>query len=402
MTSFGWGARGAVTLGASTFLVLSLACGTGAGDGAGGAGGDAGLGTGGTAAGDGGGAGASDGNGSGATSSGGASGSGGVGDGGTGGGTGGAPNCTGPVAGTTGTNPLLPNLFTADPSGLVVGCTFYITAGRDQGTTGFNLNEWYVLSSTDLVNWSDSGGPVMGLDTFEWANANAWAGQMVERDGKFYWYVPVNEQGGGMAIGVAVADSPTGPFEDAIGEPLVNDAIEMDAFDYSQANQTVYTIDPTVFVDDDGQAYLLYGGFSRLVGVRLGDDMISIDGGWVERTPSNFFEAPELRKRGDTYYLVYAYGINPAAIEYVTASNPLGPWTAGGRILDPLPNHAGQDAATSHPSIVEFLGEWYLVYHLSNGPNGGGTYKRMVAMEKLTFDDDGKIQKVTPSSGMTF
>lgn len=400
MQSLRWGLVGQFVLGSAT-LALSGACGSGGDGGTGGTGGarDS-LSTGGTANGSGG-SGATNGGGTGAASAGGAPGSGAA-SGAGGSGTGGASNCTGPVAGTTGTNPLVSNTFTADPSGLVSGCTFYVTAGHDEGTSGFNLNEWYVLSSTDLVNWSGSDSPAMGLDTFEWANANAWAGQMVERDGKYYWYVPVNEQGGGMAIGVAVADSPTGPFEDALGEPLVNDAIEMEAFDYAQANQTVYTIDPTVFVDDDGQAYLLYGGFSRLVGVRLGDDMISIDGGWVERTPQNFFEAPELRKRGDTYYLVYAYGINPAALEYATASNPLGPWTAGGRILDPLPNHDGQDAATSHGSIVEFLGEWYLVYHLSNGPNGGGTYKRMVAMEKLTINDEGEIQKVTPSSGMTF
>ncbi|HSC88843.1 MAG TPA: family 43 glycosylhydrolase [Polyangiaceae bacterium] len=315
--------------------------------------------------------------------------------------SGGAAGCSGPTPGTQGQNPLIPSLFTADPAALVHDCTFYITAGRDQGTTGFDLREWYVLSSTDLVNWSDNGGPVMGLDTFEWASANAWAGQMVERNGKFYWYVPVNEAGGGMAIGVAVADSPLGPFVDAIGEPLVNDAIEMEEFGYSDAGQTAYTIDPTVFVDDDGQAYLLYGGFWRLVIVPLAEDMVSFSGEMFERTPPGFFEAPYLTKRNGTYYLAYAAGSNPATIDYVTATSPTGPWQNRGRILDVLPKLEGQDEPTSHPAIAEFQGEWYLVYHVSNGP-GGGTYRRQVAMDKLTFAADGSIEKVSPSGGLSF
>ena len=78
-----------------------------------------------------------------------------------------------------------------------------------------------------------------------------------------------------------------------------------------------------------------------------------------------------------------------------------GPWTYGGRILDPLPD-AGPDPATSHPGVAEFAGQWYLVYHLSDGPNGGGTYRREVAVDKLNFNSDGSIQRVTPSSGLTF
>jgi hypothetical protein len=293
------------------------------------------------------------------------------------------------------------SIYTADPAVLVHDCTFYITAGHDEGTTGFYLRDWYLLSSTDMVNWTDNGGPVLSLDVFSWANANAWASQMVERNGKFYWYVPVNENGGGMAIGVAVADSPLGPFSDAIGAPLINDDIEMSEFNYSEASQTVYTIDPTVFIDDDGQAYLTYGGFWRMVTVKLGDDMISLKGNMIERTPQDFFEAPYLTKRNDIYYMVYAAGSNPATIDYATSDSPMGPWQYGGRILDAMSGLTGEDAPTSHPAIAEFAGQWYLVYHLSDGP-GGGTYRRQVAIDKLAFNADGTIQKVTPSSGLTF
>ena len=312
-----------------------------------------------------------------------------------------AGTCAGPAPGTSGQNPLIPEIYTADPAVLVHGCTFYITAGHDQGATGFTLRDWYVLSSTDMVNWSYNGGPVMGLDTFGWSNANAWASQMVAAKDKFYWYVPIAETTGAMAIGVAVADSPLGPFTDAIGEPLVNDAIEMAQFGYSDAGETVYTIDPTVFVDDDGQAYLAYGGFWRLIVARLGDDMISIDGAMTEATPPDFFEAPYLTKRDEIYYLIYAAGSNPATIDYVMADGPTGPWRNHGRVMDALPNLPGQDAATSHPAIAEFAGQWYLVYHLSDGP-GGGTYRRQVAIEKLDFNSDGTIQQVAPSSGLAF
>lgn len=309
--------------------------------------------------------------------------------------------CQGPAIGTKGSNPIAPHLFTADPAVLVHDCTFYITAGHDEGTYGFVMRDWYILSSADMVNWSDNGGPKLSLSVFSWADANAWAGQMVERNGRFYWYVPINERGGGMAIGVAVADSPLGPFRDAIGAPLVNDAVEMRAFNYAQANQTVYTIDPTVFVDSDGQAYLAYGGFGRMVTVALSDDMISLKGQMVEQTPRGFFEAPYLTKRNAVYYMVYAAGSNPATIDYATSGSPMGPWQYRGRILDALQGLPGQDAPTSHPAIAEFAGQWYLVYHLSNGP-GGGTYRRQVAVDKLTFNADGTIQKVTPSSGVSF
>lgn len=280
------------------------------------------------------------------------------------------------------------------------GCIFYINCGHDEGNTGFVMKEWFILSSADMVHWTKQ--VALKVSDFRWANANAWAGQMVSKGGKYYWYVPVNQTGGGMAIGVAVADSPRGPFKDALGKPLIDDTFEMSNMGFARPQDTVFTIDPTVLVDDDGQAYLHYGGFGRLVVTKLGADMTSISGTMRESTPRGFFEAPFLIQREGKYYVIYAAGSNPASIDYATSANPLGPWTYGGRVLDQLPTLPGQDASTSHPGVAQFAGQWYLVYHLSNGPNGGGTYRRQVAIDKLTFNADGSIKKIVPTSGLTF
>jgi beta-xylosidase len=319
-------------------------------------------------------------------------------------GSAGMMDCTPPVAGSHGQNPLFTDQFTADPAPFVHDCTFYIQCGHDEAAAGQNsfvMKEWFLLASTDMVHWTKT--VTLKLSDFSWADANAWAGQMVTKGGKFYWYVPVNERGSGMALAVAVADSPTGPFKDALGKPLVDDAFEMSNMGFRTPSDTPFTIDPTVFVDDDGQAYLHYGGFSRLIVAKLGSDMTSIDGKMQEVTPQGFFEAAFLIKHGGKYYEIYAAGSNPATIDYATSSSPLGPWKYGGRVMDAFPKAAGQqDAPTNHSGVAELNGQWYIVYHTSSGPNGGGTYRREVAIDKLTFNSDGTIQKVAPSSGLSF
>ncbi|MFZ5891403.1 MAG: family 43 glycosylhydrolase [Myxococcota bacterium] len=317
--------------------------------------------------------------------------------------TGGSGSCSVPAPGSKGKNPLFTDVFTADPAPFVHNCTFYIHCGHDQGAGNFfDLSEWYVLKSTDMVNWTRTLG--MRYTVFSWAHGNAWAGQLVAKNGKFYWYVPV-EQGNGngqMAIGVAVSDSPEGPFKDAIGKPLVDDAFERQNMGFATDGDTPYTIDPTVLVDDNGDAYLHYGGFSRLVNAKLGADMISISGTMKESTPSCFFEAPFLTKRNNIYYEIYACGVNPPTIDYATSSSPLGPWTRKGTVLPRMTTLPGQDAATNHAGVAKRGDQWYITYHVSNGPNGGGTYHREVAIDKLNFNSDGSIQQVTPSSGLTF
>lgn len=313
--------------------------------------------------------------------------------------------CTPPKAGTSKSNPIFTDVYTADPAVMVDNCTFYITCGHDQGTGGFDLREWYLLKSTDMVTWTRT--TPMTLKAFKWTNANAWAGQMIKgKNGKFYWYVPINDivySKDRMAIGVAVADNPEGPWIDALGKPLINDSLEMATFGITDIDQTPHTIDPTVFIDDDGQAYLQYGGFWKMVTVKLNPDMITLSGKLTMTTPLDYFESPYLIKRNKIYYEIYARGsANPTSIDYATSSSPMGPWTNRGTILPKMPKVAGQDEPTNHAGVAEFAGEWYIVYHVSNGPGGGGTYKREVAISKLTFNSDGSIKPVTPGAALIF
>lgn len=160
-------------------------------------------------------------------------------------------------------NPIVQTNYTADPAPMVHNGTVYLYTSHDEDKTVrnfFTMNDWRCYSSTDMVNWTDRG-TILSYKDFSWARGDAWAGQCVYRNGKFYYYVPMNQKNGGNAIGVAVSDSPTGPFKDAIGAPLLT------GYGY---------IDPTVFVDDDGQAYL-YWGNPHLWYVKLNPDMLSYD-----------------------------------------------------------------------------------------------------------------------------
>jgi hypothetical protein len=293
-------------------------------------------------------------------------------------------------------NPIITSIYTADPAALVVGNTLYLYTGHDEappGGTDFVMRDWLVISSTDATNWTNNG-PRLSLANFPWAQANAWAGEVEPRNGHYYWYVPVDGRGPGwMNIGVAVGDSPLGPFHDAIGGPLISD---------STPNSSPLNIDPTVFVDDDGQAYLYWGSFWGVRAARLNPDMISLNGPVV--TPqgvTNFWEAPWMFKRNGIYYLAYAANDSGcvssssfACIRYATASNPMGPWTHRGVVLDQV------SSTTNHPAIIEFNGQWYMVYHTADAP-GGGNFRRSVAVDKLFFNADGTMQKVVQTRGGT-
>ena len=148
---------------------------------------------------------------------------------------------------STAQNPFVQTWCTSDPAPMVHNGRMYVYTGHDEDNADFFwMQEWRVYSTDDMVNWVDHGSP-LALESFSWADDRAWASQCVERDGKFYWYICAHSKiSNGMAIGVAVSDTPTGPFRDAIGKPL----FENGSWDH---------IDPTVLIDDDGQAWLMWG-----------------------------------------------------------------------------------------------------------------------------------------------
>ncbi|MDQ0424954.1 family 43 glycosylhydrolase [Cellulomonas iranensis] len=281
-------------------------------------------------------------------------------------------------------NPIVQTVYTADPAPLVHDGRLYVYTSHDEdGSTYFTMKDWRVFSTTDMANWTDHGSP-MGLATFAWAEADAWAGQVVERDGKFFFYVPVKQRGGGMVIGVGVSDSPTGPFRDAIGRPLVGNG----------------EIDPTVMIDDDGQAYL-YWGNPNLWYVKLNRDMVSYSGsrtriplttagfgtrpGNVASRPTLYEEGPWVYKRNGTYYNVFAAECCSEFIGYSTAPGPTGPWTYRGTVM---PRQGG--SFTNHPAVVDYRGRSYFFYHNGALPGGGG-FTRSVAVEQFTYGADGSI-----------
>lgn len=294
-----------------------------------------------------------------------------------------------------GDNPIVQTTYTADPAPLVYNGTVYLYTGNDldTATTSYKMTDWKCYSSTDLVNWTDHGS-VLDVTAFKWArqDQDANASQVVYRNGKFYYYVAVSctlAGKGGIALGVAVSDSPTGPFKDAIGAPLVTNNMT------TYASHSWDDLDPTVFIDDDGQAYL-YWGNNACYYAKLNSDMTSLKGsiGAIPLTTAAFGpdyeEAPWAYKRQGLYYLIYASGF-PESIAYSTSTSPVGPWNYRGIIMPRQGN-----SSTNHPGIIDFKGNSYFFYHNAALP-GGGSYKRSVCAEKFSYNADGTIPSFSMS-----
>ena len=301
--------------------------------------------------------------------------------------------------GTKAQNPFVQTWCTSDPAPMVHNGTMYVYTGHDEdGADFFWMQEWRVYSTQDMVNWQDHGSP-LALESFSWADDRAWAGQTIERDGKFYWYICAHSKiSNGMAIGVAVSDSPTGPFKDALGKPL----FENGSWDH---------IDPTVMIDDDGQAWLMWGN-PQCYYLKLNRDMISYDGevGKLPMTEEAFggpmmkerekgktykdsyVEGPWITKRNGTYQLLYAAGGVPEHISYSTAPSPLGPWKYAGEIM-PL---CDTNSFTNHCGVADYKGHSYFFYHTGKLPNGGG-FGRSVAVEEFKYNADGSFPKILPT-----
>lgn len=275
---------------------------------------------------------------------------------------------------------------------MVYDDTMYVYTGHDEdGATYFEMLDWRVYSTTDMVNWTDRGSP-LSYKSFSWSGGKAWAAQTIYRNGKFYWYVTAGLKGGNQpAIGVAVADSPVGPFKDPINKPL--------------ATKSWDDIDPTVFIDDDGQAHL-YWGNPKLYHVSLNADMTSYSGSIEvdpmsiasfgprtgDATRSSYEEGPWIFKRNAMYYMMYASGPISEKISYSTGTTAKGPWTYRGVIMD-----AATNSFTNHAGIAQFRNKWYFFYHTGKLPGGGG-FQRSVAVEPFEFNADGTIPKIAMTS----
>ena len=249
-----------------------------------------------------------------------------------------------------------------------------------------------------MANWTDHG-VVATLHDFKWAGSGwgggfengAWALQCIERDGKWYMYCPLQ----GRGIGVLVADNPFGPFTDPIGKPLIGGNYD--------------SIDPAVFIDKDGQAYLCWGN-PRYWYVKLNKDMISFDTSigdkglvvhdmtieaFGKRTKDDpqrlttYEEGPWLYQRNALYYLIFAGGPISEHIGYSTGPSPTGPWKYGGVVL-PTQGRS----FTDHPGVVDFKGKTYLFYHNGDLPGGDG-FHRSVCVDEMKFNPDGSIVPMT-------
>ena len=288
-------------------------------------------------------------------------------------------------------NPIIQTKYTADPAPMVHNDTVFLYSSHDDDNAkGFVMREWLLYTSTDMVNWTDHG-VVASLKDFKWVpyDNGAWAPQCIERNGKFYMYCPMP---GGIGIGVLVADSPYGPFIDPIGKPLVKNS-------YAD-------IDPTVLIDDDGQAYM-YWGNPDLYYVKLNEDMISCDGEVVheqmtheafgerkgnQKRPTLYEEGPWAYKRKNKYYMAFASTCCPEGMGYSMSDSPTGPWVYKGMIME-----GDRRSNGNHPGIIDYKGNTYVFgfnYDIHFSKISQHYERRSICVEKLTFNPDGTIQQL--------
>lgn len=285
-------------------------------------------------------------------------------------------------------NPIITHKHTADPAATVSRDTLWLFTGHDYegNQSGYKLKDWCVFSTTDMVNWTEYPTPLRVTD-FAWDTTGAaYAAHVVERNGKYYNFISTN----GSGIGVAVADRPEGPYRDAIGRPLLTND------DCFGASHWWVCIDPAVFIDDDGQAWIFWGN-QICYCARLKDNMTEIEGP-IKRIDFEgfaFTEAPWVHKHNGKYYLTYATGW-PEKIAYAMSDNVDGPYEYKGIISEIAGN-----SNTTHPSIVEYRGKWYFFTHNGGLPDGT-SYSRSVCMEPLEYNADGTIRKIHPSTESIF
>ncbi|MBW0103370.1 family 43 glycosylhydrolase [Pseudonocardia sp. KRD-291] len=270
----------------------------------------------------------------------------------------------------------------ADPTIVAFDGTYYLyptTDGAGAADASFR-----VFSSTDLVNWRDRGEALeLGPDV-DWAERNAWAPAITRKGGKYYFYYTAE-----MRIGVAVGNSPTGPFRD-IGRPLVE----------LNTSGRGTSIDPATFTAPDGTSYLYWGNGEAFV-VPLNEDMVSFDPARIRRIDGldGFGEGLFMSLRDGTYHLTWSIGVFTSEdyrVGYATAPSPTGPFTDRGVILS---KDTGQGIrGTGHDSVLQIPGtdEWFMAYHRFAIPGGDGTH-RQITLDRIPIGRDGLFGRVTPT-----
>lgn len=284
--------------------------------------------------------------------------------------------------------PIVGYRFMADPAVLVHdGSVYFYSSNDDENAPngGYVMKSLVCVSSSDMKNWTDHGVVFSVPADASWARF-AWAPGVIERDGKIYLYF--GNSGGG--IGVAIADSPTGPFKDPIGHAFITYNTP------GASGPNMWVFDPAPFIDDDGQAYLYFGGNgeNNVRVIKLNRDMISLSGSAMAITAPGFFEASWMNKRNGIYY--FSYSTNPAnemRIDYMTSDKPTSGFTYGG-VVAPQPPHNNNN---NHAGIFEFKGNYYFVYHNREVATNAGiptTVKRNLGVEPLYYNADNSIKKI--------
>ena len=278
--------------------------------------------------------------------------------------------------------------YLADPGSLVYDGRIYLYNSNDDDNTGdgYTMHSIVCVSTSDLKNWTDHGVVFQVPADASWAH-DSWAPQPITRDGKIWLYFGNNANG----VGVASSNTPTGEFKDAKGSALVDSATP------GAPGSGSWLFDPGALIDDDGQAYLSFGGngenYARII--KLGSDLASVSGSAAALAPTGFFEASFLFKRKSTYYFAYSsdssHGLR---IDYLMSSSPQSGYVYAGVIAGQPPVNNNNN----HASEFVFNGQWYHAYHNRSVSTAAGistTYKRNLAIEVLNFNDDGTIKQVT-------
>lgn len=289
-----------------------------------------------------------------------------------------------------GQNPVIRDQFTADPTARVFNGKMYLFPSHDipapekfPRKDWFCMEDYHVFSSSNLTDWTDHG-VIVTQEKVPWVNAESfsmWAPDCVERNGKYYFYFPANVKSGsgrGFGIGVAVADKPEGPY---VPQPTPIAGIN--------------GIDPCVFIDKDGQAYIYYS-MNRIFGAKLKENMMELETKPVvlnEFPAKGLVEGPFLFERKGIYYMTYPHVENQTErLEYAISDNPMGPFKYKGVIMDESPTGCW----TNHHSLVEYNGQWYLFYH-HNDYSPKFDKNRSARIDSLFFNEDGTIRKVIPT-----